>query len=44
VVKNIVLARESGTFDVQLMFTVMKSNLEALPAFIRLCEDLGCRG
>ena len=43
-VKNIALARESGAFDVQLMFTVMKSNLEDLPAFIRLCEDLGAQG
>ena len=44
VVKNIVLARESGAFDVQLMFTVMKSNLENLPAFIRFCEDLRVQG
>ena len=44
VVKNIALALESGAFDLQLMFTVMKSNLEDLPSFIRLCEGLGVQG
>ena len=44
VVENIGRARESGAFDVQLMFTVMKSNLGALPRFIQLGEDLGAQG
>jgi radical SAM protein with 4Fe4S-binding SPASM domain len=44
VVESILRARECGAFEVQLMFTVMKSNLENLPAFIRLCEDLRVQG
>jgi MoaA/NifB/PqqE/SkfB family radical SAM enzyme len=44
VLKNVPLVQKRGIFDVNLMFTVMKSNLESLPAFIRLAEELRVDG
>jgi radical SAM protein with 4Fe4S-binding SPASM domain len=44
VVEKISLVRERGVFDLNLMFTVMRSNLESLPAFLRLGEELGVDG
>jgi radical SAM protein with 4Fe4S-binding SPASM domain len=44
VVEKISLVRERGAFDVNLMFTVMRSNLESLPAFLRLGEELRVDG
>ena len=44
VVKNVPLVQKREIFDVNLMFTVMKSNLESLPAFIRLGEELRVDG
>ena len=44
VVEKISLVRERGVFDVNLMFTVMRSNLDSLPAFLRLGEDLRVDG
>jgi radical SAM protein with 4Fe4S-binding SPASM domain len=43
-VEKISLVRERGVFDLNLMFTVMRSNLESLPAFLRLGEELGVDG
>ena len=44
VVKNVPLVQKREIFDVNLMFTVMRSNLESLPAFIRLGEELRVDG
>jgi radical SAM protein with 4Fe4S-binding SPASM domain len=44
VVKNVPLVQKREIFDVNLMFTVMKSNLASLPAFIRLGEELRVDG
>lgn len=44
VMEKISLIRERDDFDVNLMFTVMKSNLKSLPAFLRLGEELGVGG
>jgi radical SAM protein with 4Fe4S-binding SPASM domain len=44
VVKNVPLVQKRKIFDVNLMFTVMRSNLESLPAFIRLGEELRVDG
>jgi radical SAM protein with 4Fe4S-binding SPASM domain len=44
VVEKVLLVRKREVFDVNLMFTVMRSNLESLPAFIRLGEELGVDG
>jgi radical SAM protein with 4Fe4S-binding SPASM domain len=44
VLEKITLVRERGVFDLNLMFTVMRSNLESLPAFLRLGEELGVDG
>jgi radical SAM protein with 4Fe4S-binding SPASM domain len=44
VVEKISLVREKGVFDLNLMFTVMRSNLESLPAFLRLGEELRVQG
>jgi radical SAM protein with 4Fe4S-binding SPASM domain len=44
VMEKISLVRERGAFDVNLMFTVMRSNLESLPAFLRLGEELRVDG
>ncbi len=44
VVEKISLVRERGVFDLNLMFTVMRSNLESLPAFLRLGEELRVQG
>ncbi len=44
VVEKVLLVRKREIFDLNLMFTVMKSNLESLPAFLRLGEDLGVDG
>jgi radical SAM protein with 4Fe4S-binding SPASM domain len=44
VVKNVSLVQKRKIFDVNLMFTVMRSNLESLPAFIRLGEELRVDG
>ena len=44
VVKNVPLVQKREIFDVNLMFTVMRSNLASLPAFIRLGEDLRVDG
>jgi radical SAM protein with 4Fe4S-binding SPASM domain len=44
VVEKISRVRARGSFDVNLMFTVMRSNLESLPAFLRLGEELRVDG
>jgi radical SAM protein with 4Fe4S-binding SPASM domain len=44
VVEKIFLVRQRGVFDLNLMFTVMRSNLESLPAFLRLGEELRVDG
>jgi radical SAM protein with 4Fe4S-binding SPASM domain len=44
VVKNVPLVQKREIFDVNLMFTVMRSNLASLPAFIRLGEELRVDG
>lgn len=44
VVEKISLVRERGAFDVNLMFTVMRSNLESLPAFLHFGEELRVDG
>ena len=44
VMEKIALVRERNAFDVNLMFTVMRSNLESLPAILRLGEELRVHG
>ncbi|NWF56625.1 MAG: radical SAM protein [Syntrophaceae bacterium] len=44
VMEKISLIQERGSFDVNLMFTVMKSNLDSLPDFLRLGEELRVEG
>lgn len=44
VLRNLSLVKESGKFEVFLMFTVMKRNLGSLPFLLKLCQDLGMDG
>jgi radical SAM protein with 4Fe4S-binding SPASM domain len=44
VVKNISLIREKSSFEIILMFTVMRRNFESLPAFFKLSQELGTDG
>jgi radical SAM protein with 4Fe4S-binding SPASM domain len=44
VLQNIPLAKKEDSLEITLMFTVMKKNLENLPSFLRLCQDLEVDG
>jgi radical SAM protein with 4Fe4S-binding SPASM domain len=42
--QNLPLIKETGTFEIIFMLTVMKKNFKSLPSFFKLCEDLGIDG
>jgi MoaA/NifB/PqqE/SkfB family radical SAM enzyme len=42
--KGLSLIKDQGRFQVILMFTVMKRNVESLLPLLKLCEDLGIEG
>jgi radical SAM protein with 4Fe4S-binding SPASM domain len=44
VMQNLPLIKETGTFEIIFMLTVMKKNFKSLPSFFKLCEDLGIDG
>lgn len=44
VMQNIPLIKETGRFEIILMFTAMKRNLRSLPSLFRLCQDRGIDG
>ncbi len=44
VIKNISLIKEKSSFEIILMFTVMRRNVRGLPAFFKLSQELGTDG
>jgi len=44
VIQNIPLIKKENSFEIILMFTVMKRNFRALQSFFKLCQDLGING
>ncbi len=44
VVQNIPLIRRANSFEIILMFTVMKRNFRNLPSFFKLSQELGING
>jgi radical SAM protein with 4Fe4S-binding SPASM domain len=44
VIQNIPLIRKENSFEIILMFTVMKRNFKNLPSFINLCQELSLNG
>ena len=44
VVQNIPLIRRANSFEIILMFTVMKRNFRNLPSFFKLSQELGIQG
>ena len=44
VIQNIPLIKKENSFEIILMFTVMKRNFKNLPSFINLCQELSLNG
>jgi len=44
VIQNIPLIKKENSFEIILMFTVMKRNFRDLPSFIKLCQELSLNG
>jgi radical SAM protein with 4Fe4S-binding SPASM domain len=44
VIQNIPLIKKENSFEIILMFTVMKRNFRGLQSFFKLCQDLGING
>jgi radical SAM protein with 4Fe4S-binding SPASM domain len=44
VVQNIPLIRKENSFEIILMFTVMRRNFKNLPSFFRMSQELGING
>lgn len=44
VIQNIPLIKRDNSFEIILMFTVMKRNFRALESFFKLCQNLGIDG
>jgi radical SAM protein with 4Fe4S-binding SPASM domain len=44
VIQNIPLIKKENSFEIILMFTVMKRNFRNLPSFIKLCQELSLNG
>jgi radical SAM protein with 4Fe4S-binding SPASM domain len=43
-IKNISLIKKRSSFEIILMFTVMRRNFKSLPAFFKLSQELGADG
>lgn len=44
VIENILLIKDISSFEILLMFTVMRRNYRSLPSFLKLAQELGVHG